>query len=48
VPLAGSVAVAPPATSAAVAPSSGGGGSLHWVALLLLAGLVPARRAIGS
>ncbi len=45
VPLAGSVAVAPPATSAAVAPSSGGGGSLHWVALLLLAGLVPLRRA---
>ena len=48
VPLAGSVAVAPPATSAAVAPSSGGGGSWHWVALLLLAGLVPARRANGS
>jgi mono/diheme cytochrome c family protein len=45
VPLAGSVAVAPPATSAAVAPSSGGGGSLHWVALLLLAGFARLRRA---
>jgi mono/diheme cytochrome c family protein len=45
VPLTGSVSVAPPATGAANAPASGGGGGLHWAALLLLAGLVPARRS---
>jgi cytochrome c553 len=44
VPLAGSVAVAAPATSAAVAPSSGGGGSFQWVALLLLSAVVALRR----
>jgi mono/diheme cytochrome c family protein len=48
VPMLGNVAVpaaATPPTGSAVAPSSGGGGSFHWVALLLLAGLVPVRRA---
>lgn len=48
VPMLGNVAVpaaATPPTGSANAPSSGGGGSLQWVALLLLAGLVPLRRA---
>ncbi len=49
VPLAGSVAVAAATTSAANAPTSdGGGGSIHWAALLLLAGLVSARRSEGA
>jgi mono/diheme cytochrome c family protein len=48
VPMLGNVAVpssVTPPTGSANAPSSGGGGSLQWVALLLLAGLVPLRRA---
>jgi hypothetical protein len=48
VPMLGNVAVpaaATPPTGSANAPSSGGGGSLQWIALLLLAGLVPLRRA---
>jgi len=51
VPMLGNVAVpaaATPPTGSANAPSSGGGGSFHWVALLLLAGLVPVRHAKGS